>query len=118
MLCTNQVQQWQSMLMETVRLLSMVVTLDRLGVPSGEPCDLIYALGNATVTINGGTFKATTPANTLNVNDSARGKAKIIVNGGKFYKYDPSNPAMGPNEVFLGEGCKVTKDGDWYVVSR
>ena len=90
----------------------------QVSVPSGEPCDLIYALGHATVTINGGTFKATTPANTLNVNDSARGKAKIIVNGGKFYKYDPSNPAMGPNEVFLGEGCKVTKDGDWYVVSR
>ncbi len=90
----------------------------QVSVPSGEPCDLIYALGNATVTINGGTFKATTPANTLNVKDDARGKAKIIVNGGRFYKYDPSNPAMGPNEVFLGAGCKVTQDGDWYVVSK
>ena len=90
----------------------------QVGVPADDPCDLIYALGNATVTINGGTFKATTPANTLNVKDDARGKAKIIVNGGRFYKYDPSNPAMGPNEVFLGAGCKVTQDGDWYVVSK
>ena len=90
----------------------------QVGVPADDPCDLIYALGNATVTINGGTFKATTPANTLNVKDDARGKAKIIVNGGRFYKYNPSNPAMGPNEVFLGAGCKVTQDGDWYVVSK
>ena len=92
----------------------------QVGVPSGEPCDLIYALGKATITINGGTFKATTPANTLNVKDDARGKAKIIVNGGRFYKYDPSNPnpKLGANEVFLGEGCKVTQEGDWYVVSQ
>ena len=90
----------------------------QVGVPSDDPCDLICADGSAQITINGGTFKAKTPDNTLNVYDSARGSAKIIVNGGRFYKYDPSNPAMGPNEVFLGEGCKVTQEGDWYVVSK
>ena len=90
----------------------------QVDVPANDKSDLIYALGNATITINGGTFKATTPANTLNVNDNARGKARIIVNGGRFYKYDPSNPTLGDNEIFLGEGCKVTQDGDWYVVSK
>lgn len=90
----------------------------QVGVPKGDPCDLIYATDSATIEINGGTFKAVTPANTLNVLDKDIGKAKIIVNGGRFYKYDPSNPAMGPNEVFLGDGCKVTQDGDWYVVSK
>ena len=91
----------------------------QVGVPKDDlVCDLIYATDSATIEINGGTFKAVTPANTLNVLDKDIGKAKIIVNGGRFYKYDPSNPAMGPNEVFLGAGCKVTQDGDWYVVSK
>ncbi len=90
----------------------------QVGVPEGEPCDLIYATEKATITINGGTFKATVPANTLNVLDANRGNAKITVNGGRFYKYDPSNPTLGDNEIFLGEGCTVTRDGDWFVVSK
>ena len=90
----------------------------QVGVPAGEPCDLIYATESATIVINGGTFKATVPANTLNVLDANRGTAKIIVNGGRFYKYDPSNPTLGDNEIFLGTGCKVTQDGDWFVVSK
>ena len=91
----------------------------QVDVSKDDPvCDLIYATDKATIEINGGTFKAVTPANTLNVQDKDRGKAKIIVNGGKFYKYDPSHPTLGDNEVFLGDGCKVTKDGDWYVVSK
>ncbi len=90
----------------------------QVGVPAGEPCDLIYATERATIVINGGTFKATVPANTLNVLDANRGTAKIIVNGGRFYKYDPSNPTLGDNEIFLGDGCTVTQDGDWFVVSK
>ena len=90
----------------------------QVGVPAGEPCDLIYATESATIVINGGTFKATVPANTLNVLDANRGKAKIIVNGGRFYKYDPSHPTLGDNEIFLGEGCTVKQDGDWFVVSK
>ena len=89
----------------------------QVGVPADDPvCDLIYALGNATIEINGGTFKAVTPANTLNVKDDARGKAKIIVNGGRFYKYDPSNPTLGDNEVFVAAGYHVEQDGDWFNV--
>lgn len=90
----------------------------QVGVPDGEPCDLIYATQKATIIINDGTFMATIPANTLNVLDANRGTAKIIVNGGRFYKYDPSHPTLGDNEIFLGEGCKVTQDGDWFVVSK
>mgnify|MGYP004651906497 CR=1 FL=1 len=89
----------------------------QVDVPADDPvCDLIYALGNATIEINGGTFKAVTPANTLNCKDGS--SAKIIVNGGRFYKYDPSHPTLGDDEIFLGEGCTVTQDGDWYVVSK
>ena len=88
----------------------------QVGVPDGEPCDLIYATVGATIEINGGTFKATTPANTLNCKDGSN--AHIIVNGGRFYKYDPSHPTMGDGEVSLGEGCTVTQDGDWFVVSK
>ena len=88
----------------------------QVGVPKDDSCDLIYATENATIEINGGTFKAVTPDNTLNVQDIDRGNARIIVKGGSFYKYDPSNPAMGPNEVFLDDNYKVVQDGDWYKV--
>ena len=89
----------------------------QVGVPENDPCDLIYATGNAVIEINGGTFKAATPANTLNCLDSDN-NAKIIVNGGRFYKYDPSHPTLGEGEVYLGEGCTVIQDGDWFVVSK
>ena len=87
----------------------------QLSVPDSDPvCDLIYALGNATVEINGGTFKAVTPANTLNCKDGSN--AKIIVKGGSFYKYDPSHPTLGDNEVVVAAGYHVEQDGDWYKV--
>ena len=87
----------------------------QVGVPASDPvCDLIYALGNAQIEINGGTFKAVTPANTLNCKDGSN--AKIIVKGGSFYKYDPSHPTLGDNEVVVAAGYHVEKDGDWYKV--
>ena len=88
----------------------------QVGVPKDDPCDLIYATGKATIEINGGTFKAVQPERTLNVLDIDRGNAKIIVKGGSFYKYDPSNPTLGDNEVFVADGYHVEKDGDWYKV--
>ena len=87
----------------------------QVSVPADDPvCDLIYALGNATIEINGGTFKAVTPANTLNCKDGSN--AKITVKGGSFYKYDPSNPTLGDNEVVVAAGYHVVQDGDWYKV--
>ena len=91
----------------------------QVGVPADDPiCDLIYATDKATIEIQGGTFKAVTPANTLNVIDSARGVAKIIVSGGSFYKYDPFHPTMGENEVFVADGYHVVQNGDWYTVVK
>ena len=87
----------------------------QVSVPADDPvCDLIYALGNATIEINGGTFKAVTPANTLNCKDGSN--AKITVKGGSFYKYDPSNPTLGDNEVVIADGYHVEQNGDWYTV--
>ena len=87
----------------------------QVSVPADDPvCDLIYALGKAQIEINGGTFKAVTPANTLNCKDGS--KAKITVKGGSFYKYDPSNPTLGDNEVVVATGYHVAQDGDWYKV--
>lgn len=88
----------------------------QVGVPANDPCDLIYADSSAVIEINGGTFMAAQPERTLNCKDGSA--AKIIVNGGSFYKYDPSHPTLGDNEIFLGEGCTVTQNGDWYVVSK
>ena len=86
----------------------------QVGVPKDDlVCDLIYATDKATIEINGGTFKAVTPANTLNVQDKDRGNAKIIVNGGKFYKF---NPADHSDEITLGAGHTVKQQGDWYIV--
>ena len=87
----------------------------QVSVPADDPvCDLIYALGNATIEINGGTFKATDPTRTLNCKDGSN--AKITVKGGSFYKYDPSNPTLGDNEVFVAAGYHVEQDGDWFNV--
>ena len=87
----------------------------QVGVPADDPvCDLIYALGNAQIEINGGTFKAVLPERTLNCKDGSN--AKITVKGGSFYMYDPSHPTMGANEVVVAAGYHVVQNGDWYNV--
>ena len=87
----------------------------QVSVPADDPvCDLIYALGNATIEINGGTFKAVTPTRTLNCKDGSN--AKITVKGGSFYEYDPSHPTVGEGEIFVADGYKVVQNGDWYTV--
>ena len=75
---------------------------------------MIYALGNAQIEINGGTFKAVLPERTLNCLDGSN--AKITVKGGSFYMYDPSNPPLGDNEVVVAAGYHVVQNGDWYNV--
>lgn len=88
----------------------------QVGVPADDPvCDLIYALGNATIEINGGTFKAVTPERTLNCQDGSA--AQITVKGGSFYKYDPSHPTLGANEVVVAVGYHVEQSGDWYTAA-
>ena len=76
--------------------------------------ELIYALDDAKVEINGGTFKCATPKWTLNCLDGSN--AKFTVNGGRFYKFNPATD--NPGEVVIGDGCTVTQDGDWFIVSK
>ncbi len=56
---------------------------------------------------------------TLNCYDSSytSGEATIIVNGGTFKKFDPSANAAETNvpNNYVAEGCGVIKDGDWYT---
>ena len=79
--------------------------------------DLIYASGDANITINGGTFECATPKWTLNCNDTSKGV--ITVKGGKFYQFDPSNTSVAPagdTEIVVPAGYSVVKDGEWYEV--
>ncbi len=82
--------------------------------PEGSELSLIYAEDNAKITIEGGTFKCVSPKWTLNCNDNDA--ATITVKGGSFYKFDPSNVTVGEGEIFVADGYKVVKDGDWYTV--
>ena len=86
----------------------------QVGAPADGECDLIYASNSATIDIHGGTFQAVDPTRTLNCKDGSN--AKITVKGGSFYKYDPSNPTLGDNEVFVAVGYHVEQNGDWYTV--
>lgn len=82
--------------------------------------DLVYASGNATIEINGGTFIAAKPEWTLNCKDAdyKAGTANIIVKGGRFYQFDPANNnTEGAGTNYVAEGYKSVKDGDYYVVS-
>lgn len=90
----------------------------QVGVPAdhSDHFDLIYADDDATIEINGGTFKCVTPQWTLNCKDGSN--AKITVNGGRFYKFNPKTANVGEGEIILGENCTVTQDGDWFVVSQ
>ncbi len=76
--------------------------------------DLIYAKGNASITINGGMFKCANPQWTLNCKDNTA--AVITVKGGKFYQFNPANAQVGAGEVVVPEGYTVVKEGDWYKV--
>ena len=73
----------------------------------GEHFDLIYVSEGGSVTINGGTFKAETPAWTLNIKDNDT-VGKFVVNGGTFYGYNPEASKTEPadcNNNFLGADC-------------
>ena len=88
----------------------------QIGVPADhdDHFDLIYAEDNATIEINGGTFKCVTPQWTLNCKDGSR--AKITVKGGTFYQFDPSNANTGAGEIVVPDDYKVVQNGDWYTV--
>jgi len=75
--------------------------------------DMIYARGNAVITINAGTFIGNTanveygPRFTLNLKDSERETSAIIVKGGTYTAFNPANNlAEGVGTNFVAEGYK------------
>ena len=80
----------------------------------------LFQSNGGTLIINGGTFQSE-PYNdvyyTLNKIDNTDGT--ITVNAGRFYKYNPAESYTEPNGPvsFIPYDRKVTRDGDWYVVS-
>ena len=101
------------------------------GTSEGTSCIFVYTSmssgSKATVTINGGKFETATPSNgtyfVLNHQDNATAGCTITVNGGSFRNYNPGVTTVDPvnaktGKIVLGEGCRTTQDGDWFVVSK
>lgn len=91
----------------------------KIGYPTNDYNDLIYAKGNAVINIYGGTFHNSGRENAfvLNVNDQNRSTAAINVYGGKYEKFNPANNnSEGANTNFVVAGKTVEQDGDWYIV--
>ena len=91
----------------------------KIGYPTNDYNDLIYAKGNAVINIYGGTFHNSGRENAfvLNVNDQNRSTAAINVYGGKYEKFNPANNnSEGANTNFVVAGKTVEQDGDWYTV--
>ena len=101
------------------------------GTSEGTSCIFVYTSmssgSKATVTINGGKFETATSSNgtyfVLNHQDNATAGCTITVNGGSFRNYNPGVTTVDPvnaktGKIVLGEGCRTTQDGDWFVVSK
>lgn len=91
----------------------------KIGYPTGDYNDLIYAKENAVINIYGGTFHNSGRENAfvLNVNDHNRSTAAINVYGGSYEKFNPAdNESEGPDTNFVAPGKTVEQDGDWYIV--
>ncbi len=87
---------------------------------SNEEYDLIYVNSkDASIKIEGGTFKSVYPKKTLGVKN--HGLGTITVTGGSFWEFDPSNPEADDKAyIIVPEGYKVVSevkaDGTWYTV--
>ena len=91
----------------------------KIGYPTGDYNDLIYAKENAVINIYGGTFHNSGRENAfvLNVNDQNRSTAAINVYGGSYEKFNPAdNLSEGPGTNFLAPGKTVEQNVDWYIV--
>lgn len=98
-----------------------------VGATNGAACEVIYASGDGKITINGGTFKAETQDQTsfaapqyaaLNLHNNGKAGCDIVVYGGSFYKFNPAdNVSENPKKNFCAEGCEVTENDDWFVVT-
>ena len=85
--------------------------------------DLIYVKNGATINIEGGVFKCSTPKWTLNAKDPSDGQ--VVVTGGKFFEFNPADTkvsAAGCCDVIVPEGYTVvpvpSEEGLWYEVQK
>lgn len=89
----------------------------KIGYPTGDYNDLIYAKDNAVINIYGGTFHNSGRDNAFVLNLKDHSSAAMNVYGGKFEKFNPAdNLSEGANTNFLVEGKSVEKQDDWYIV--
>lgn len=93
----------------------------KIGYPTGDYNDLIYAKENAVINIYGGTFHNSGRENAfvLNVNDQNRSTAAINVYGGSYEKFNPAdNESEGPDTNFVAPGYESVVDGDYFKVVK
>ena len=89
----------------------------KVGYPTGDYNDLIYAKDSAVINIHGGKFYNSGKENAFVLNLKDGSAAKIIVDGGSFEKFNPANNnSEGANTNFLAAGFKAVPNGDWFEV--
>ncbi|MBR4871192.1 MAG: fimbrillin family protein [Alistipes sp.] len=90
----------------------------KVGYPTGDYNDLIYAKENAVINIYGGKFYHNGWDNAFVLNLKDGSAADINVYGGAFEKFNPANNnSEGANTNFVADGLRATQLGDWYYVS-
>ena len=88
----------------------------KIGYPTDDYNDLIYAKENAKINIYGGKFYNSGKENSFVLNLKDGSAADINVYGGSFEKFNPANNnSEGANTNFVVAG-DVNQNGDWYVV--
>ena len=90
----------------------------KIGYPTGDYNDLIYAKENAVINIYGGTFHNSGRENAFVLNLKDGSNADINVYGGSYEKFNPANnESEGPNTNFVAAGKTSTQNAEgWYVV--
>lgn len=89
----------------------------KIGYPTNDYNDLIYAKENAVINIYGGTFHNSGRDNAFVLNLKDGSNADINVYGGSYEKFNPAdNKSEGEHTNFVAEGYTVEQADDWYIV--
>lgn len=89
----------------------------KIGYPTGDYNDLIYAKDNAVINVYGGKFYNSGKENGFVLNLKDNTAAKMNVYGGSFEKFNPANNASeGAGTNFVAAGYYVMQADDWYTV--
>ena len=91
----------------------------KVGYPTGDYNDLIYAKENAVINIYGGKFYNSGKENAFVLNLKDGSAADINVYGGAYEKFNPANNnSEGANTNFVAEGLYSTEIDGWFYVSN